>query len=85
MTTFERVRDLIAAEFGLPADNVTPQTALVDLGVDSLAALEFAFALEDAFHVHLAADVDLSHGRIADLVTAIERAPTVAGAPVVAG
>jgi acyl carrier protein len=81
MTTFERLRDLIAADLGLPVDSITAHTALADLGVDSLAALEFAFALEDAFHVHLAAEVDLSHGSIADLVAAIERASSIAGAP----
>ena len=79
--TFDRIRALIAEEFALQPAAITPDTLLTDLGVDSLAALEFAFRLEDALGIRLQDDTDLRTASIADVVRVVERAGFVATAP----
>jgi len=72
--TFERVRALMAKEFQLDPARIAPDTPLSDLGVDSLAALEFVFALENEFGIRLDTDVDLRGGRVGSVVEIVESA-----------
>ncbi len=53
MTTLETVQEMLIAEFELAAAQVVPEAKLVDLGIDSLATLEFLFKLEDRFKLDL--------------------------------
>jgi acyl carrier protein len=72
--TFDKVRTLLVSEFQLDPALVTASTPLTDLGVDSLAALEFAFTLEDVFEITLDAETDLRGGLFQDVVDAVDRA-----------
>ena len=72
--TFEKVKALMVAEFQIDPQAITPETHLTELGVDSLAALEFVFLLEDAFSFTMDNDTDLRGGLVQDVVTAVERA-----------
>ena len=72
--TFEMIRDLMAKEFQLDPAVILPETPLIDLGVDSLAALEFAFDLEDAFGVSLDPQTDLRAAQVRDVVAAVDAA-----------
>ena len=72
--TFETVRTMLVAEFQLDPSQVTPTTHLADLGVDSLAALEFVFALEDKFHITVAGTSELRGGVVQDVVDAVDHA-----------
>jgi len=72
--TFERVHALMAKEFQLDPARVTLDTPLADLGVDSLAALEFVFALENEFGIRLDTDVDLRGGAVRNVVEIVESA-----------
>ncbi|MHB8493205.1 MAG: acyl carrier protein [Casimicrobiaceae bacterium] len=72
--TFSKVKALMVQEFELPADSVTPTTELTALGVDSLAALEFVFDLEDAFGVTMGTETDLRGGTVQDVVAAVDAA-----------
>jgi acyl carrier protein len=72
--TLERIRTLLAAEFPIDRETIKATTPLTDLGVDSLAALEFVFVLEDTFQVVLDPATDLRGGMVQDLVDAVERA-----------
>ena len=72
--TFTKVKDLMVSEFEIAAETVTPTTELTALGVDSLAALEFVFALEDAFGVAMGSDTDLRGGKVQDVVAAVDAA-----------
>ena len=72
--TFERVKVLMAGEFQIDPATVTPATPLTELGVDSLAALEFVFVLEDAFRITIDATTDLRGGLVGDIVNAVNRA-----------
>jgi acyl carrier protein len=73
-TTFARIRTLMAAEFQILPESITPETALTDLGVDSLAALEFVFLLEDEFDFTMDNGTDLRGGLVQDVVDAVELA-----------
>jgi acyl carrier protein len=72
--TFEQVKAMIVNEFSIAPEKVTRSTALTDLGVDSLAALEFVFLLEDAFHITVQSDADLRGGTVQDVVDTVEAA-----------
>ncbi len=83
--TFDKVKALIVKEFGVAPDSITPATALVELGVDSLAALEFVFTLEDLFHVTMNSETtDLRGGKVQDVVDVVNAA-LAAKAPLPAG
>ena len=48
--TFDRVADIIAETADIPRDKITPEShAIDDLGIDSLAFLDIAFAVDKAF------------------------------------
>lgn len=72
--TYSKVKALMVREFELPEDSITPTTELTALGVDSLAALEFVFDLEDAFGVTMGTETDLRGGTVQDVVGAVDAA-----------
>ena len=80
--TFERIKSLMVSEFQLDPVRIMPATELTDLGVDSLAALEFVFELEDKFQITLESETDLRGGLVQDVVDAVNlalsRQPSVA-------
>jgi acyl carrier protein len=50
----ERVRQIIADELQRPCDDVRSGASLrKDLGMDSVAAINIVFAIEDTFGVHV--------------------------------
>jgi acyl carrier protein len=51
MNTLRAVQQLLIEEFGLQNDQVAPETRFNELGVDSLAKLEFMFLVEDRFEL----------------------------------
>jgi acyl carrier protein len=54
--TFNSIARILENDFHVEANLVAPQTALADLGLDSLALMEFVFAVEDAFHLRIPED-----------------------------
>ena len=51
---FDRVADIIAANSEVPREKITPDShAIDDLGIDSLAFLDIAFAIDKAFGIKL--------------------------------
>lgn len=83
-TTFEALRDIIAKDYEIAADTLTPQTPLDTLQIDSLALIELIFTLEERFDV-VAEDVPANLptlGSVADyidgLVVARNAAPGAA-------
>ncbi len=49
---FEKIRDLIAEQFGVEPDSVTEDTAFKDLG-DSMDLIELIMALEEEFDLEI--------------------------------
>lgn len=86
-TTFQALREIIAKDYDIAADSLTPQTPLDTLEIDSLALIELIFTLEERFDV-IAEDVpaDLPTlgsvaGYIDGLVAARNATPIAAQAP----
>ena len=51
--TFNTIAAILRDDFRVDPAAVSPATALTDLGLDSLALMEFVFAVEDAFHLRI--------------------------------
>jgi len=54
--TFNSIATILETDFRVARANISPATALSDLGLDSLALMEFVFAVEDAFHLRIPED-----------------------------
>ncbi len=54
--TFNSIATILETDFHLERSAISPATALSDLGLDSLALMEFVFAVEDAFHLRIPED-----------------------------
>lgn len=78
MTVSERVVAIIAAQALLEVSDVTPDSTLADLGIDSLGLVECIFAIEEAFDIAVPfnanepgkGDFDISS--VAAIVAAVE-------------
>ncbi len=55
MTTssFDIVTEILSRNFKIDAKKIQPQTQLKDLGLDSLALIDFVFHLEDQLNVRI--------------------------------
>lgn len=51
--TFNSIAAILQTDFRVDPAAISPATALTDLGLDSLALMEFVFAVEDAFHLRI--------------------------------
>ena len=55
-STFDAISAVLVDQFHVAAASVQPQAALDQLGLDSLALMEFVFAVEDRFDVRIPED-----------------------------
>ena len=51
--SFITIISLLTQKFNTPADNITEETELTELGLDSLTLMEFVFAVEDKFNIRI--------------------------------
>jgi len=51
--TFNSIATILETDFKVERSAIAPATVLTDLGLDSLALMEFVFAVEDAFHLRI--------------------------------
>lgn len=72
MTTFQKTQQFLARRFTLGESEITPERSLQSLGIDSLAAMELMFDLEDEFGIRLPNDQQVID-TLRDLVTVIDR------------
>ena len=70
-STFAALREILARDYALPPESLTPATELKTLAIDSLALIELIFMLEDRFNV-IAADVPDEFQTLADVVSYID-------------
>lgn len=79
MTTKDKVIEIIAEQAVLEPGDVTPDSTLEDLGIDSLGLVESIFAIEEAFDISVPfnannpteSDFDIS--TVASIIAGIER------------
>ena len=51
MSTYERLRSLLAGEFDIAPERLHAEARLEDLEIDSLRMIEILFTVEDAFRI----------------------------------
>ena len=54
--TFETISKILENDFQVDRAEIRLDRPLVELGLDSLALMEFVFAVEDAFHLRIPED-----------------------------
>jgi len=66
--------DTIASDARIPRENITLDSTLTDLGIDSLEAIEIVFNLEERFKIGFPdRDPSFDTGTVRGLVDAVER------------
>jgi acyl carrier protein len=72
MSTYETLESILVENFGVSADEVTPETTFADLELDSLDLVELSMAVEDRIGVGLADDEVEQIASVGDAVKLIE-------------
>ncbi len=72
MSTLATVQEMLAEEFELKPEQIVPDAKLADLGIDSLATIEFLFRLEERFKLDLNNDPTPVE-TVADIAAEIDR------------
>ena len=70
-TTLESVVEILKNQ-GFNADNITPESTLAEIGLDSLDVVEAVMACEDKFDIEI--DADVIPTNIAQVIEVIEKA-----------
>lgn len=70
---FEEIRDAIANQLNIPAENITPETLFVeDLKADSLDLVELVMDLEDRYGVEIPDEQLAEVKSVGDILALIE-------------
>ncbi len=72
MSSLKELQDLIQEKYGIAPSELDPNTSMREKGLDSLALVEFLFAVEDHFHINLP-DVDSNLDTLAELAAVVDR------------
>ena len=72
MGTLKTIQRMMAEQFDLAEENLTPDAQLDTLGLDSLSVIEFMFNLEDEFNIKLP-DERVEIKTIQDITNIVER------------
>jgi acyl carrier protein len=71
MNTLQTVQNLLMKEFGLAPETVHADAKLQELGIDSLATIEFMFLLEETFGLSLS-EAPAAIGTVGDIAKEID-------------
>lgn len=69
-TTFDRVCDIVREQAGLDDAELTAETKLAEVGLDSLATVEAVMACEDEFGIEI--DAESNPETIGEFVSMVE-------------
>lgn len=73
MTTFEKLKGIIAENFGVDADRITPDASISnDLDLDSLDEVELAIEIENDFEIEVSDEHIEASFTVGDLVKVID-------------
>lgn len=71
MKSIELIRTFLHERQGVEPEKILPETALADLGVDSLMMLELVFEFEDQFGISLPEDLK-TPGSVGDMAAVMD-------------
>jgi Acyl carrier protein len=82
MTTLERVQAILAKEYSLAPETITPESKLEALGLDSLDLIELLFEVEEQFAIRVPQDgaAALKMASVQDIVDSIDQVLAEQGA-----
>ncbi len=73
MTTFEKLKPIIADQLGVKMDHIKPEASFKDdLGADSLDVVELVMELEDEFDMEISDDDAEKINTVGDAVSYIQ-------------
>lgn len=70
-TTFERLRTILQKDYAVAPEQLTMDSTLQDLGIDSLGVVELLFTVEDTFDLRLPSEPVPMHS-VGDVVRYID-------------
>ena len=71
MSSLKELQELIQQKYGIEPSALDPNASIREAGLDSLALVEFLFAVEDQFHISLP-DRQGEIDTLADLATLVD-------------
>jgi acyl carrier protein len=72
MSSLKQLQDLVHEKFGIEASALDPNASMREKGFDSLALVEFLFAIEDQFGISMS-DEDSNIDTLAQLSTVVDK------------
>jgi acyl carrier protein len=72
MSSLVAIQRMMAEQFDLKPEVLTPEAQLEGLGVDSLSVIEFMFSIEDEFKIKLP-DERVEIRTVQDIATIVDR------------
>jgi acyl carrier protein len=72
MSSLKELQDLIQEKYGLDPAALDPHASMRDKGFDSLALVEFVFAVEDHFKISMP-DQDVNIDTLAELAAVVDK------------
>ncbi len=72
MSSLETIQRMMAEQFDLKPEVLTPDAQLENLGVDSLSVIEFMFNIEDEFKIKLP-DTRVEIKTVQDIANIVDR------------
>jgi acyl carrier protein len=72
MSCLKDLQDLIHEKYGVTAEQLDPHASIRATGIDSLALVEFLFAIEDRYGISLP-DENSNIDTLADLASVVDR------------
>ena len=72
MSSLKELQDLVHDKFGIEAQALDPDASMREKGLDSLALVEFIFAIEDRFGISMS-DEDSTIDTLAQLSAVVDK------------
>ena len=72
MTTFEGLREILIRDYRIPPERLTPETPLPEIDIDSLAAMELVFSLEERYGVTVGATDPAAFATLGEIAAYID-------------
>lgn len=72
MSSLKELQDLIHEKYGIDPATLDPHASMREKGLDSLALVEFLFAVEDHFHINMP-DADSNVDTLAQLAAVVDK------------
>jgi acyl carrier protein len=72
MSSLKELQDLIHQKYGIAPEDLDPTASIREKGLDSLALVEFLFAVEDHFKISMP-ESDSNVDTLAELAAAVDR------------